>query len=354
MRILLAIVLAACGASSTPPETPTTPEPEPHAELPVEPLTIVAESTRRWTGVTVDASETLYVNFPRWSDDVPISVARLVEGEPIAFPNEAWNQWEGTDPEHHWVCVQSVVVDAQNRLWVLDPGNPKFEGVVECAPKLVRFDLPSTEPAQIIRFAAPSITSGSYLNDVRFDLERNVAFITDSGDGAIVVVDLSTGENRRALDAHPSTEAEDVVLTVGGVTIDRPIHADGIAYDPAGDFLYYQALRARTLYRIPGASLRDATLSEDARGASVERVAESGASDGLLFFQGYVWISALEHDAIRRIRPGSDVETAITDPRIAWPDSFTARAGANHLYFTTAQIHLAEPSAPFRVWRLNL
>ena len=44
----------------------------------------------------------------------------------------------------------------------------------------------------------------------------------------------------------------------------------------------------------------------------------------------------------------------VSDPQIAWPDTFTARPGADHLYFTTAQIHLPEPREPHRIFRLEL
>ncbi|KAF0095155.1 MAG: hypothetical protein E1N59_1201 [Puniceicoccaceae bacterium 5H] len=42
----------------------------------------VATSQRQWTGLTVAQDGTLFVNYPRWSQDVPISVAKLVDGQP--------------------------------------------------------------------------------------------------------------------------------------------------------------------------------------------------------------------------------------------------------------------------------
>jgi hypothetical protein len=37
--------------------------------------------------------------------------------------------------------VQSVVVDDQDNLWVLDPAAPKMQEIVEGGPKLVKIDL---------------------------------------------------------------------------------------------------------------------------------------------------------------------------------------------------------------------
>src|SRR5437868_208283 len=72
------------------------------------------------TGVTVSAQGRVFVNFPFWSDDHTTSVAEVVDGKPKPFPDDAWNAKDGP-AGGRWVCVQSVVVDDQDSLWVLDP-----------------------------------------------------------------------------------------------------------------------------------------------------------------------------------------------------------------------------------------
>ncbi|MEL6178480.1 MAG: L-dopachrome tautomerase-related protein [Myxococcota bacterium] len=361
-------MMASCSATPEIIETPSRPTPPPvpepssdHAATPStfawSAPTIVAESDRRWTGLAVADDGRLIVNYPRWSDDVPISVAVLdAQGKPTPFPNADWNRWApGDDPAARWVCVQSVVVDARGDLWVLDPGNPKFAGVIEGAPKLVRFDLstPDADPKQVIRFAAPQITAQSYLNDIRFDREREVAYMTDSGDGALLVVDLKTGTARRLLDGHRSVEAESTTLTIGGKPFATPVHADGIALDIEGGWLYYQALTGRTLYRVPTRALLDPYATDGAIAEQLTVVGKTGASDGLLFHQGRVWLTSLELDAIRTVGgPSEEPLVVARDPRIAWPDSFAAGPDGA-VYFTTAQIHLGDAvTEPFRIWRI--
>ena len=70
----------------------------------------VATSRRQWTGVAVSREGRIFVNFPRWSDDVPVSVGEILElGEVIPFPNEEWNDWDPSRPPgDHFICVQSV------------------------------------------------------------------------------------------------------------------------------------------------------------------------------------------------------------------------------------------------------
>jgi sugar lactone lactonase YvrE len=320
----------------------------------------VAESDRQWTGIAVSGTERLFVCFPRWSDDVPVSVAeRLPSGELRAYPDGVWNDWSPGGPaERRFVCVQALHVDANDDLWILDPGNPKFLGVVPGAPKLLRVDLETDEVVETFPFDAEAAPPASYLNDVRVDTERRVAYVTDSGLGAILVVDLATGFVRRRLEDHASTKSEGIDLLIEGRWWRLPdgsrpeVHADGIALTPDREWLYWQALTGRTLYRAPTEALREA--SDEELPARVETVAGVGASDGILFDkEGRLLLSSLEASAVRRRRPDGPIDVLAQGPAISWPDSFAIGPDGS-VYFTTAQIHLgADPGQPYRIFRLR-
>ena len=196
---------------------------------------------------------------------------------------------------------------------------------------------------------------------LRIDTATDHAYLTDSGAGGLVVLDLSTGKARRVLDGHPSTLSEGVVLTIEGREWRMPdgtapdIHSDGIALTPDRAWLYYQALTGRTMYRIPTEALRDGSLSDAQLGARIETVGETGASDGLLRAPGGgVLTSAIEHDAVFRVMPDGTVETVVSDPGLAWPDSFAAGPDG-WIYVTTSQIHRgAEPGEPYRILRFRM
>jgi sugar lactone lactonase YvrE len=329
--------------------------------LPREPvLEEFAVSSRQWTGVGVAAGGRVFVNFPRWSDDVPVSVAELVDGRPVPFPDEAMNSWRpGDAPAARFVCVQSVVGDDEGYLWILDAANPGFRGVVEGGPKLVKTDPRTREVLRTYPLGPEAAPAGSYLNDVRVDTARGYAYLTDSGTGSLVTVELTSGRAWRVLPNHPSTKWESLTLTVGGkpwrIAGEPPrVHADGIAYDARGDWVYYQALSGRTLYRIPGPAMRDPGLSESHAAARVEKVGSFAASDGLAFgADGKTYLTAIEEDAILRVSPGGRLETVVRDPRLAWPDSLAWGPGG-FLYVTTSQIHLGStPPGPYRIYRFR-
>src|SRR5215218_6149829 len=104
------------------------------------------------TGVTVSKTGRVFVNFPYWSGDHRISVAEVTkDGMTHPYPDDYWNRKEG-NPRERFVCVQSVYVDDQDFLWVLDPAAPMLEKVVQNGPKLVKIDLTKNQPVQTILF----------------------------------------------------------------------------------------------------------------------------------------------------------------------------------------------------------
>jgi sugar lactone lactonase YvrE len=298
----------------------------------------VARSEVRWTGVAVSKAGRLFVNFPRWGK-IACSVAEIVQGKAVAFPGAGWNLWEeGAAVGERFVCVQSVHVDGFDRLWALDAGASLQSGVIAGAPKLVMIDLKTNAVARVYPFGPAVATGASYLNDVRVDTRSNFAFMTESGQGALVVLDLTSGEARRRLDGRPSTRAEEIELQVNGRAVRFPVHADGIALTPDGQYLYFKALAGRALYRVPTARLRDFALDEARLEAEVELVAATLPSDGMEFDRwGNLYLTAIEKNAVYRLAPDRSLAPLVVDERLAWPDSLAVGPGGR-LYMTNSAI----------------
>jgi sugar lactone lactonase YvrE len=68
------------------------------------------------TGVTVSQQGHIFVNFPKWGDNVQFTVAEIKNGQAIAYPNDAINRTDPNDHTKALVSMQSVVIDPADRL----------------------------------------------------------------------------------------------------------------------------------------------------------------------------------------------------------------------------------------------
>jgi len=314
-----------------------------------EALQQVARFEHQVTGVAVTETGRIFVNFPRWTEDVPLSVAELKGGAVQPYPNEEWNRWRNAaplSPGEHFVCVQSVFADGHGSLWVLDPAAPNTEHIVQGGPKLVQIDLASNAVKRVVGFDPSAAPEGSYLNDIRLSPDGHFGFITDSGaTGALVVVDLTSGKSRRVLDGDASTQVEPgVQIVVDGHELRRPdgrpanMAADSIALDAAGQQLYWKALTGRTLYRIATAALTDASIAPEQLAGRVEKVAELEPTDGFWMDAGAnLFLTAIQENAVKRRAADGRIETIAQDKRLRWPDTFAQGADAT-LYVTASHI----------------
>jgi sugar lactone lactonase YvrE len=264
-------------------------------------------------------------------------------------------------PQNKFVCVQSVYIDANNFLWVLDAASPSMRGVVPGGAKLLKFDVATRQVVQRIDFNDQTVVyPTSYLNDVRIDTQANVAYITDSNAGALIVVNLASGRARRLLGNHPSTKSENLILTVEGrvwrnQTGELPdVDADGLALSPNRDYLYYHATTARTLYRIATQYLRDEALPQAQLAQRVERVTATNPTDGMeIDPAGNLYLTDVENNAVTRIRPGGEFQIVAQDAQLKWPDSY-AVGPDGAIYVTTSQLHIPrrERTEPYRIFKL--
>lgn len=337
-------------------------------------LTQVASFAHQVTGITVSRDGRMFVNFPRWSEDAPVSVAELKDGKPVAYPDEEWNGWRNAkkdevDPKTHFVCVQSVVADGQDRLWVVDAAAPAMAHVVKDGPKLVGIDLKTNKVVKTIPFDTGTVMQASYINDVRISPDGKTAYLTDSGaEGALIVVDLDSGTAKRLLSGHPSTMPDkSVTVQYDGKPLRRPdgrgveFSADGIALSPDGKTLYWQAIKGKTLYSLPTdaltgwatASFVPEMLSDKTLTGKIATVGENGVADGLLIARkdGRMYVTSPQDNAVKvrdLSKANAPLTTLVQDERLRWPDTFSEGPDGT-IYVTTSHIQDSadyKPGAP--------
>jgi sugar lactone lactonase YvrE len=299
----------------------------------------IQQSYSRWTGVAVTSEGRMFVTFPR-ANGIPCSVGEIVNGDVVPYPNQDWNNWVLTSiPSNHFVNVNSVQID-DNFLWVLDAGSI-FGQFIAGAPKLVKFDLNTNSIVQMVLIDTSVTPINCFLNDFRIDSESGYAYITDSGVGAIIVVNLATGQCRRLLEEHGSVKAQDMMLYVNGQSVCWKVNVDGLALNQNKDYLYYKALCGYDLYRIPTSVLIDTSLHNNVVEYNVQLVGSTIPCEGIEFdANGNLYFTGIEDNTIYYLTPNYIFKTLITDSRLKYPDSFSITPEGDIYVSTSRTLHL--------------
>jgi sugar lactone lactonase YvrE len=340
------------------------------AVLPASSLNLVfSDSTYQLTGVAVSKEGRMFTNYPLWSDIYKYAVVEIKDStHAVPYPNATMNSWQpGDNGMAKWVTVQAVHVDDNNSLWIVDPASPKQKGVYQNSQKLVKINLSSNNIERTYPLTGTT-DNQSYVNDVRVDTKTQFAYLTNSTEGGILVVDLTSGKVRQVLQGHYSVTSDpSYTLTIDGKEVKKngapfKTNSDGIALTPDGKYLYYKPLTDNKLYRIQTNYLKDTSLTALELGAKVEDLGRFTTTDGMVFDkQGNLYLGDLERYRIVRIDSSLHMTELIRDNRLIWPDSYQVTDNG-YLYISCSQIHkqpeyndgVNKRTSPYTIYRIKL
>ena len=296
---------------------------------------VFQDKDHQFTGVAISKKGRMFVNYPRWESPHQLDLTEVsADGRQKPYPNLGWNSWDrGDSGSNRWVCVQAVWVDDQDNLWVVDPASPQMEGVQGDGAKLVEIEL-TNDQVRAVYNLTDVVGRHSYLNDVRVDTATRTAYLTESQNGGIVVVDLASGQARLVLKGTDFVRADNQrAVMIDGTALNRngkPFvgQSDGIALSPDRQWLYFKPLSDVKLCRVRTADLRNPNLGEsDLEKRTYDLGNKFSASDGLIFDkQGNLYLSDMENDAIMRVTPGPNAELKVVvhdKEKLIWPDTFS-------------------------------
>lgn len=330
---------------------------------------VFADSTYQLTGVAVSAGGRLFTNYPLWSDIYRYALVEVMPGGQVKpYPDAAMNSWQpGQDGKNKWVCVQAVVIDDNDVMWVVDPAAPRMLAVYNNSYKLVKINLGTNQVEQTWFFTGVA-GPNSYVNDVRVDTRRQYAYLTNSNEGGIIVLNLVTGKARQLLQGHYSVKSDPAytfkvdgrVLMKNGQPV--KIQSDGIALTPDGNWLYYKPLTDDKLYRIATEHLRNENLADTALAARVEDLGHFTTTDGMIFDKmGNLYLGDIEHYRLVRIDKDLKMTELLRDDRLIWPDSYAIGKDGS-LYVSCSQIQrqpdynegVNKRTSPYVIYKLKL
>ena len=329
---------------------------------------VFEDSTYQLTGIAKEENGRMLINYPRWS---PIYQYAVVQTNGLTgktpYPDAVMNQWEpGQSGLDKWVCVQSAYFDDAGTLWILDPSAPMMKTIQGNGAKLVKMNKTTNTIDRTYSFMS-ILADTSYVNDVRVDVARQYAYLTESKGGGIVVVNLADGQMRRVLTTHYSTKSDPAFkFVIDGRELMKDgkpvkINSDGIALTPDGNWLYYKPLSDDKLYRIKTEYLRDWSTTETELGTHVEDLGHFNTTDGMIFDKnGNLYMGDLQNYSIVRLDTSLKKTTLVKDDKLIWPDSYAIADG--YLYITCSQIQkqpdynngVNKRTSPYTVYRMKL
>lgn len=330
-------------------------------------IEVAAFGQNQCIGTKVAAkSGRLFVSFPKHQPFL-YALTEIKKGQRVPYPDVTY--------QSNFKSVQDLWTDDQNQLWVLDsapasvaaaPGGSDNQGLGQF--KLIAFDLGTNMVKHTYTFDdIPADKSA--LNDVRVDNLHHLAYLSDPGLCAIVVLNLQTGKSRVILQNDRSTKADpNFRLHLDGKDViddkGKPFssNVNGIALTIDNRYFYFRAINQTKLYRIKTAYLADPALTDAQLSAKVEMVAETGVCHGMTAdARGDIFLSDSPNHAITYVSPDGKLHTLVKDPRIIWPDSMGISPDG-YLYFSCSQMNRLpkfnngqdKTDYPYRVYKVKL
>jgi sugar lactone lactonase YvrE len=274
----------------------------------------------------------------------------------------------------HFMSVQGLYADSQNNLWVLDSYPAGWAAVIgdgkkkEGKFKLLKISLDDNKVQRIYTFDDLPKDKIA-LNDMCIDNSRQLAYMSDPGQHALIVLDLQSGKSRVVLKDDKSTVVEpglklhldgkDVVNNDGTPFTSN---VNGIALTSDNRWFYFRSINQTKLYRIATEHLANVTLTDADLSAKVQMVAETGICHGMIAdTRGNVYLSDSPDHAIQYVTTNGKVHFLVKDARLSWPDSFGI-GNDGYLYVSASQMNRlprynngeSKVEYPYRVYKVKL
>jgi len=245
-------------------------------ETPSDLVEIACSDQYLWNGVASTPDGRLFASMAAWiGAPTPGVVEILKDGSLRPFPGNDWNDWrDGRDPTSCFVDVNSVVADGKGSLWVVDAAAPRLGPAIEGAVKVVELDVVTGATRRVIVFDGTAAHAGTRLAHMR--LHGDHAFLVETKEASIFVIDLRDGSYRRILVGHALLRcAPGDVPVIEGRKMElhgRPMyfHSDLIEFGVEPNKVLLMCLFGRRIFRADVDVFKDAGLTDEEIAERVE------------------------------------------------------------------------------------
>ena len=315
--------------------------------MPRELVEVAVSPDHLWNSAVCTPEGRLFASLPAWLGvPTPGVVEILRDGIIRPFPGNEWNAWaEGRDPTKSFIDINSIIPDGKGSLWVLDAAAPRLGSAIENAVKVVELDIATGQTRRVIVFNKATAHAGTRLAHMRF--HGHHAFMVESKQASIFVIDLRDNSYRRVLVGHPLLRcAPDDVPTIEGRPMElhgKPMyfHSDLIEFGADPDIVYFMCLFGRRIFQVDVETLKDPQISDEgiARRVSVAFELDGPFVSGITRdVDGSLYLADGEHGEISRLKQDGSLTPIVRDPRIIWPIGPSVGPDG-YLYFSDSQVN---------------
>jgi hypothetical protein len=326
----------------------------------------------QWNGIALTNNNRMFASFPRLLGDVTPSVAEILPNNVLSpFPGGEWNTFNPTtsseNVENRFVNINAVLTDSHNNLWAVDSGMIGNKTIVNAA-KLVKINLQTNTVERIYSVSSLNPPEGFALNDVK--IGSNYAFLTESGLGSLVIINLQTGQIRRVLDSHPSTKFVDptVVRMEGRPVLDekgqpKKLHNNHLELTPDEKTLFYKPPFGYNWFQVSTDDLTNERMTESELENKVLTSWKAMPTGGTTMDDaGNIYLMDIERQTVwQQNSVDGSWRLLIHDERITWGDASDVSADG-FLYIPISQInHLPgsnngtdQIEKPFRIYKMKI
>jgi sugar lactone lactonase YvrE len=316
-------------------------------------------------GVSVTPDGRIFLVLARIDGSSGPRVVEWRKGDMIPYPNVKWNDWEaGEDASRYLVHINSQRIGPDGSLWLVDVGAPGIgDELLPGGVKLLKVDIGSNEVVRSYSLAEGT-KPNSFVDDVRFN--GDMAYLTDAGAPGLIVLDLTTGRQRRVLDNDVSVTARSPIEAEGEIIKDRNgkpvfIHADQLEVSPDGQYLYFQPC-CGPMSRLETKYLNDPGIDHQTVASHVSEFVRTPSTGGTAIdAAGNIYLSDTDKLRIMKITPSGDISVFLDDPRLLWVDAMWIDR-QQRLWLPAAQLNrlavfqdgVAKTKPPFHVYTVQL
>ena len=234
-------------------------------------LEIAIELPAPATAMVASADNRLFVALRDDDDQNPALVELDSDGQA-----EAWPDSTPPDSGRALTGIRALHIDDEGALWILDAG-----------PRLLRVDLMQDQFTREIRLDEAFPDAGHQPDGLGVDAELGVAYIIDSGEPGLVVLDMYTDEARRMLEDTPAL---------------RPATDEGngrahMVLSPDLRYLLWQPRGSSDIYRLETEVMQFTELDTEELTSMVEHFGTPGPARALAMDPaGLLYVAVIDDD----------------------------------------------------------